>query len=245
MRSNVFMTSLRLVAGAVLIALAWVGPAAAAPQTFDLAVKAPHLLGASHGTLVFGDQGVEYRTSDRKDARRWTYEQIKQVQVLSPTRIAVRTYEDQGWTRLWTDRTVEFELEQGSVSPELTAFLLAKIPRPVLTSVLPVMTHAPRFRVPVKHVRGRHGSDGDLVLYDEALVYESPQKGASRYWRFGDLASVFAPDRFRLDVLTYEGGGGDTRPFTFQLKTDLPPGFYDTLWAALNAPAPLRQTTGR
>jgi len=92
----------------------------------------------------------------------------------------------------------------------------------------------------VKHVRGRRGRDGDLALYDDALVYESPEAGASRYWRFGDLASVYAPDRFRLEVLTYEGGGGETRPFTFQLKTDLPPGFFDRLWASVNTPAPLR-----
>ena len=45
-------------------------------------------------------------------------------------------------------------------------------------------------------------------------------------------------DRYRLELVTYEGGGGDTRPFLFHLKTDLPPGFYDALWSALNAPPP-------
>jgi hypothetical protein len=230
---------------AALLALVGVGPAWAASPALEFSVKKPHLVGGSHGTLVFDDQGVEYQTTDKADARRWTYDQIKQVQVLSPTRIAVRTYEDQGWTRLWTDRTFEFVLEKGRVSPDLSAFLLAKLPRTVVTAVLPSLTRESRYRVPVKHVRGRRGSEGDLALYDDALVYESSETGASRYWRFGDLASVYAPDRFRLEVLTYEGGGGETRPFTFQLKTDLPPGFYDTLWALVNAPAPFKQTTGR
>jgi hypothetical protein len=239
------MSNRQLILGTILAACVVASPVWAAPSPLEFPVRTGHLHHGSRGTLLFGDQGVEYTTAKKDAGRRWTYEQIKQIQILSPTRIVVRTYEDQGWTRLWTDRAVEFDLETGSVSPELTAFLLSKISRPVVTSVLPVMSHSPRFRVPVKHVRGRHGSEGELVLYDDALVYQSPEAGASRYWRFGDLASVFAPDRFRLDVLTYEGGGGDTRPFTFQLKADLPPGFYDTLWAALNAPAPLRGTTGR
>ncbi|HEY3381607.1 MAG TPA: hypothetical protein VGK32_07555 [Vicinamibacterales bacterium] len=239
------MSIKRLISYAALAAFTVVGPTWAATSPLELPVRTGHMRHGSRGTLVFGDQGVEYKTSKKDAGHRWTYEEIKQVQVLSPTRLAVRTYEDQGWTRLWVDRTVEFEIEKGAVSPELSAFLLAKIPRPVMTSILPAMTRAPRYRVPVKHVRGRRGSDGDLALYDDALVYTSAQAGASRYWRFGDLASVYAPDRFRLEVLTYEGGGGDTRPFTFQLKADLPPGFYDTLWTFLNAPPPLRQSTGR
>lgn len=232
--------STRLTAWTALVLLASTGTAIAAPQSFDLAVKKSHRLGASRGTLVVRDEGIEYRTTDKKDARRWTYEQIKQVQVLSPTRLAVRTYEDQGWTRLWTDKTFEFEVENGQITPELSAVLLERIPRPVVTAVLPPLSGNPRFMVPVKHVRGRSGSEGELRLYDNALVYQTARTGASRYWRFGDLASIFAPDRFRLELLTYEGGGGETRQFTFQLKTDLPPGFYDTLWSALNAPAPLR-----
>jgi hypothetical protein len=238
------MSITQLISGVMLAAVTAVGPVwAAAPLEFS--VRTGHMRHGSRGTLVFGDQGVEYKTTEKDAGRRWTYEQIKQIQLLSPTRIAVRTYEDQGWTRFWADRTVEFELEKGSAGPELAAFLIVKVPRPVMTSVLPAVTGAPLFRVPVKHLRSRHGADGDLVLYNDALVFESPQKGASRHWRFGDLASIDAPDRFRLEVLTYEGGGGDTRPFTFQLKADLPPGFYDTLWASLNAPAPLRHTTGR
>jgi hypothetical protein len=243
LRRNLFMTSTRTIAWVAGVLLVAATPAAS--QTFDLAVKRPHLVGTSHGTLVIGDQGVEYRTADKADARRWTYVEIKQIQVQSPTRIVVRTYEDQGWTRLWADRAFEFEVEKGQITAVLAAFLLAKIPRPVVTAVLPPLTGTARYRVPVKHERGRRGSSGELALYDDALVYESMEAGASRYWRFGDLVSVYALDRFRLEVLTYEGGGGDTRSFSFLLKTDLPPGFSDRLWAILNAPPPLRQASGR
>lgn len=106
-----------------------------------------------------------------------------------------------------------------------------------MTAVLPELPGAPRFRVPVKHVRGRKGSHKELLLYPDALVFQSGQPGASRYWRFGDLASVLRLDRYRVEVTAYEGGGGDVRPFLFQLKIDLPPGFYDALWSAVNTPA--------
>jgi hypothetical protein len=230
---------------ATVLLLASAGTSVAAPQSSELAVLKPHLFGASHGILIVNDQGVEYRTPDTNDARRWTYEQIKQVQVLTPTRLALRTYEDQGWTHLWADRTITFVVEKGGpVTPEFMAALLASTSRPVATAVLPPAAGTLRYQVPVKQVRGQE-SEGILLLYENALVYQSARKGASRYWRFGDLESVFAVDRFRLEVLTYEGGGGDARPFSFQLKTDLPPGFYDTLWAFLNPPAPLRHSTGR
>ena len=239
------MSAKQILSFAAFVALSWVAPAVAAGQPLEFMVKKPHLLGASRGTLVFSDEGVEYKTTDSKDARRWGYDQVKQVQVQSPARVVIRTYEDRGWTRLWADRDVQFELEKGTVTPALVTFLLAKIPRPVVTAVLPELPGAPRFHVPVKHVRGRRGSDGELLLFQNALVYQSPQAGASRYWRFGDLASVLTLDRYRLEVIAYEGGGGDTRSFLFQLKTDLPPGFYDALWAALNAPPPPRGNAAR
>lgn len=233
-----------LMLGAMVAAVTAGSTVSAAASPLELSVRTGHVRHASWGTLVFGDQGVEYRTAKKNAGRHWTYEQIRQIQVSSPTRIVVRTYEDQGF-RLWTDRSVEFDVEKGAVTPDLAAFLLSKMARPVVTSVLPAPTGAPLFSVPVKHVRGRGGSAGVLRLYANALVYESARKGASRYWRFPDLASVSAPNRFRLDVLTYEGGDGDTRPFTFQLETDLPAGFYDALWEFVNGPPALEQTIGR
>jgi hypothetical protein len=231
------MSARQFLSCAALLAVSWTIPARVAGQPLEFAVKRAHLIGASHGMLVFSGEGIEYKTTDGTDARRWTYEQIKQVQVQSPTRISVRTYEDQGWTRFWADRTFEFEIEKGAVTPELSTFLLARVSRPVVTAVLPASAGTPQFRAAVKHVRGRRGSDGELLLYSDALVYQSPQPDASRYWRFADLASALPLDRFRLVVTAYEGGAGETRPFLFQLKTDLPAGFCDTLWMRINASA--------
>ena len=87
----VIVTSLTLLAAAVT---------QAAGQPFELAVKKDQFFGASRGALVFGLDGIEYRTTNENDARQWSYEDVKQVQVLSPTRITIKTYEDQGWLKL-------------------------------------------------------------------------------------------------------------------------------------------------
>lgn len=218
----------------VLIPPAW---AAAAGPPFELSVKKDHVWGASRGTLVVAQDGVEYRTTDKDDARAWSYEDIKQLQILSPTRITVLTYEDQGKLRLGADRTFRFEVVGAAVSPDLVTFLLSRISRSVVTAVMPSIESEPLFRANVKHQRQGRGSEGSLVLYDTRVVYLTERVGDSRHWRFADLYSVLRLDRFRFEIRAYEGGSGDLRSFVFELKSELPDGFYDALWARVNRTA--------
>lgn len=218
-----------------LVVLAHLGVAAAAGPPFELAVKRDRLFGGSTGTLVVTADEIEYRTDDADDARRWPYDAVKQVQILSPTRIRVLTYEDGGRLRIGADRTFDFTIVQGAASSDLATFLLERITRPVVTAVMPQYGGEPRHRIRVKHQRQGRGSEGTLLLYDRQLVYITEQEEASRYWRFTDIESVLRLDRFRLQIAVYEGGS--TRPFVFELKSDLPDGFYDLLWARVNPPA--------
>jgi hypothetical protein len=43
-------------------------------------------------------------------------------------------------------------------------------------------------------------------------------------------------DPYRLVVSAYEGGAGQTRPFVFDLKRELPDDVYAALWARVNPP---------
>ena len=225
----------------MLIALSSVSSAAAAGPPFELSVKRDRLFGASDGTLVFTADGIEYRTTDDDDARQWAYDDVKQVQILSPTRIDILTYEDRGGLRFGVDRTFHFMVVGEPVSSELVTFLLERVDRPLVTAVMPQYSGDVLFRVRAKHQRQGRGNDGTLVLYDRQLLYLSEQEEASRYWRFGDVFSVLKLDRYRLQITAYEGGSGNTRTFVFELKSDLPDGFYDALWARVNPPA-LQQT---
>lgn len=222
---------------AVVAATATRAPAADDPA-FALSVRRGHLVGSSSGTLRLTTTEIRYDTADKKDARRWTYWDIKQIQIESPTRLTILSYEDQGRLKLGADRRFEFELRSGGIGPDLVAFILSRTDRPVVTAVLPPIVKTPLYRVPVKHERQGRGSDGILLMYDDALVYETERPGETRYWRFADLFAVLPLDRERLEVTAYEGGAGELRPFTFQLKAALPDGFARLLWAKVNPPLP-------
>jgi hypothetical protein len=216
------------------------GPSLAADESeFALSVKRDRAWGASVGTLRITTSGIRYDTQEQAEARNWAYEDIKQIQILAPTRLAVLTYEDQGRLKLGADRRFEFAIRGGRLGPELVAFILSRTDRPVVTAVLPPISKEPLYRLPVKHERQGRGTDGVLLLYDDALVYGTDREGESRYWRFSDVFAVLPLDRDRLQVLAYEGGAGTLRPFTFELKSPLPDEFRRVVWAKVNPPAPL------
>lgn len=211
---------------------------AAADPSFSLAVKRSHTFGSSSGTLRITPNGIQYDTPDKNDARRWDYPDIRQVQIQSPKRIALLTYEDQGWLKFGADRTFDFELREGRIGPEMIAFVLAHTDRSVVTAVLPPTSKSPLFQLPVKHERAGRGSDGVLLMYEDALVYGTERATETRYWRFSDLFAVLPLNRDRLQILAYEGGAGELRPFTFQLKAALSDEFVRALWERVNPAAP-------
>ena len=220
------------------VAFSTTRPLAADESDFLLPVKRAHFFGSGAGTLRVTATGVQYDTSDKADARHWAYADIKQIQIQSPKRITVLTYEDQGRLKLGADRRFEFELRNGIISPEIVGFILTQTDRPVVTSVLPPISKTPLYQLPVKHERHGRGSDGVLMMYDDALVYGTGRASETRYWRFADVYAVLPLDRDRLQVIAYEGGGGELRPFTFELKAVLSDEFARALWAKVNPPAP-------
>ena len=240
------MNTKTLVTMSVMCAAVVIGPtvaAAAEDPEFSLSVKRGHMFGSSAGTLRITPTEITYDTPDKADARRWTYWDIKQIQIESPKRLAILTYEDQGRLKLGADRRFDFDLREGNIGPDVVGFILAQTDRPVVTSVLPPISKEPLYRLPVKHERHARGSEGVLLMYDDALVYGTERTEETRYWRFADLFAVLPLDRDRLQVMAYEGGAGDLRPFTFELKAPLPDDFARALWVKVNPPAPFAKPT--
>jgi hypothetical protein len=229
-------TSLRKLALSTAVALVWAGAPALA-QPFELVVKKDQFFGSSDGTLVFGAERVVYETVDTDDARQRAYEEIKQVQILSPTRLTIKTYEDQGWMRFGADRTFEFEVTEGAASPDLVAFLWDHLDLPVVAAVLPAAGAPPRLTVPVKLRQRLQGSHGVVQLYEDRLVYVTDRAEHGRAWRPADLRMVYQPDRHRLNIDAYEGGGDRTRTFSFDLKQPLPAGFLESVWQWVYTPS--------
>jgi len=217
----------------VILSAAGVGSTAGPP--FQFTASLDRFFGRANGTLVFADESIAFRAPAPKNSHEWKYADLKQVRILSPRRIQLNTYEEQGRLHLGADRAYTFDVTE-PVSSELVGFLHARIDRPIVTAVMPPLPSTPLFRAAVKHAQGRGGSEGVLMLYDGGLAYAARQDDDARFWRFRDIFAVLALDPFRLQVLAYEGGSGRTRAFTFDLKETLPAGMYDALWQRVNRP---------
>jgi hypothetical protein len=233
---EVFMSRLRIVVqvGFAITIMCLVATSVVA-QPFALTVRKDRLFGAGEGTLVFTTDNVTYETTDVEDAREWGYDDLKQIQVVSPTRVVMVTYEGQSWIKFGADRTFDFEVTGEPVSDELVAFLLERVPLPLVIATVSAPDPTSLVSVPVKLRQG--GSHGTLELQDNQLVYRTNDDDRARVWRLADLHLVFQPDRHRLTVQAYEGGGDQTRTFEFDIKRPLPEGALEEIWAGMHGPS--------
>ncbi len=209
-------------------------------QSFEYSVKQhrtlkiPKVIKEAQGKLTITPDGVDYRSSNPKDSRKWRFEDIRVIEVKSPTKISVVTYEDQKrW--LGKDKVFEFTLLDKKASPELSAFLLSRIKRPMELAVIPEDAERPAFEIPVKHLHTIVGAMGVLKIYSDKVIFQSAKVGDSRFWRIADIERFSQPDRFRFQIVSYvPKAGGPTEVYNFQLIDDLPEGVYDYLWLRLH-----------
>jgi hypothetical protein len=206
-------------------------------QEVKFAVRHDHAIRSCLGELIFGDTAVEYRTAEKKHARVWSYEDIQQVGLLGPRKISILTYEDSRW-KLGKDRDYRFEVIDGEITPALWTMLQSRLTRPLVSSIIP-MDIAPRFAIPVKHVRRFGGTQGALEISEEYVIYRTEVEGDSRVWRYRDISSVGTTGLYQLRVTTMDrvdGEFGSERNFVFSLKRALEPEIYDFLWWKINGP---------
>ncbi len=206
------------------------GAAAARAQSFEYAVKHRHLGKDCRGILKISPAGVEYKATRAKDSRTWKFDEIRALEVKSPTEISVVTYEDQ---KRWfgKDKVFEFTLLDKKATPELSTFLLSRVTRPMELAVVPEEGAKPAFQMAVKHLHTVVGAMGVLRIYPDRIVFQSSKVGDSRFWRLSDIERVSQPDRFRFQIVSFvPKAGGPTEVYNFQLMDDLPEGVLDYLW---------------
>ncbi len=208
-------------------------------QALEFSVRHDHLIGSCQGKLIFTDNRIEYRTEHKKHGQSWAFLDIQQLAINGRTQLEILTYQDE-WKRAGLDRAWKFILLEGEITPEISARLLAQIKRPLITSVMPPTTDAPRFTAAVKHLHMTGGCTGGLKIYADRITFESEDRPEhSRYWRYADLESFAQPSRARFVLTAFEGGGegggggGGERNFNFQLKEALPAAAYDYIWTRI------------
>lgn len=203
-------------------------------KDFEFAVRHHHALRDCQGTLKITLVGVEYQTGHKKDSREWKFEEIRTIKVESPTEISLSTYEDQ--RRFFDkDRAFNFTLTKEKVTPDLSAFLLSRVKRPMVLAVLHGEDRSPAYEIRAKHLHVLGGAMGMLRIYPDRVLFQSSQEGDSRLWRLSDIQRFSQPDRFRFQIVSYvPKAGGPTEVYNFLLLEDLSEGVYDYLWVRLN-----------
>jgi len=197
-------------------------------QDFEYAAKHHHALRDCRGMLTIDSDGIAYKASDPDDTRKWGFGDIRVLKIKSPSEISIETYEDQ---KRWAgkDRVFEFTLTGKKASPELSAFLLRHVKRPMEIAVIPESAERPVYEMPVKHLRMVSGTRGVLRVYTDKVVYQTAVEGDSRYWRISDIERFSQPDRFRIEIDSYL-----PEAYNFELMDDLPEGLHDYLWVRLH-----------
>lgn len=219
-----------------LVGLLFVSSALQA-QEVRFPVQHGRLLRDRTGDLIFSETGVEYRTTAKGDSRAWKYEDIQQLGLLSPKELTIISYEDSKW-KLGKDLFYRFTITAGEITPALWTQLQAKLKRPVVSAVIPLGI-APKFTIPVKHLRGFSGTQGMLEIGDEYIIYKTAVPKDSRIWRYEDISSVgtTGPYQVRLTSMDRaENESGGERNFVFSLKERLAPEAYDFIWWKINGP---------
>ena len=200
-------------------------------QPFALAAREDEAFGSRPGTLRLDGASVGFETGDTKQARRWAFDDVRQIRIESSRRLVIETYQSRGWRGAGSSRAYEYAMAS-PITPQMVAFLLARVTSPVVTAVLPPRERPASFTALVHH-EGTD-TDGTLALYDDGLAFETARDGHARFWRWSDLESVLRQDRYRLAIGAFEGAREHVRPFLFTLKADLPSGMYDVLWRQVN-----------
>lgn len=199
-------------------------------QSHEFQVEHRHTLRNHTGKLIITPEQIEYRTDHKNESRVWRYNELQQITIVSPTEIVLKSYEDRK-RMLGLDSVYKFNLLNGQITPEISALLLAKSPRPPATSVMPTSDDAPAFIVTVKHLHRFGGCTGVLKIFSERMVYAAEtESDDSRYWRYADVRGFSQSERFRLEIFSFEEGFGGSKAYNFQLREDLPSGAYDFIW---------------
>ncbi len=201
-------------------------------QEFHFTVEHDHMIGSCKGELIITKDDLEFRTTNKDHARRWSYTDIKMIKLVSPQEIKVFTYESRS-VKLGRDETFEFKSTKGEVSQEVSDFLLARVPRPLSTSFVK-SDEKPTYAIPVRHRHTFSGEQGTLRIYDDGLTYESARTKSSRHWRWTDIKSLSRSGPFQFSITTYEPKfGGPTKTFNFDLKEQMNDTIYDYMWTRI------------
>jgi hypothetical protein len=220
------------------LVLGFVLTGVAQAEPFEFRVKHDHSLGSCDGKLIATDREIRYDATDGKHSRMWAYIDIQKLDVASPTRLVLKTFESHSWRKLERDKVFEFSLLEGKLTSEQQEFLRAKLSRPMVARLVEKATSSTLLVVRHRHRLG--GCEGQLSVGKDRLIYLTDHASDNRDWKLRNIETLGSPSPYHLRVTTYN------ETFSFDLKSPLDPKVYDSLWKKIyrfeNPHAPERQS---
>lgn len=202
-----------------------------------LSVRHDHFIGSGQGQLTIDKEGIAYDSEDDEEhLRSWSYTDIQQVKIESPTQLEILSYEDVGW-KFGRDRRFEFQIIDGRITPELVRLLRRRLPAAVVSAVFSEPQDV-FYTSPAKH---RHrlggGCDGELFFDERGIYYVSSNRNHSRFWPLDAIESLGRQSDFSFRITVREQNLlGETRNFQFQLKRPLDKEAYELFWRKIYEP---------
>jgi hypothetical protein len=208
-------TAIGLIFGAAILT--------AQPTGLRYEVRHKHTHKGAPAVINFNDSRVWFE--DKKHAETWKYEDIQRLE-LAPDKLTILTYEDKKW-QLGRDRVYEFDQLPKDMAAQLYANLHARLDQRFVAQVADSFVE-PIWQAPAKVLHGWYGAQGTIKVGADRVVFESPQPGDSRTWRYSDVTNFSSAGPYELTLTSLDGS---TR---FQLKQALPEDRFNDLWRRIN-----------
>lgn len=200
-------------------------------QEFDYVVKEEHMLRDHKGEIKIFSDRIEFITQNSKQSVTWDYNIIRMVEVLSPKKLRLYSYEDQVWL-FGKDKQFTFQIVKGELDYKLVDFLRSRVKRPFVVAFAQAdATDNLLAEIPVKHFHRLGGCQGTLKIYQNKLVFTTPDGHDSREWLWADIQTLSHPDQWQLELTSYEPEiGVSSRSYRFALKEALSEKLYEQIW---------------
>lgn len=201
-------------------------------QPFTYQVRHQHLRGGVTGTLRIGAESIAFteQSKNGKHSREWVYGDIQQLS-LSDVELRILTYEDQKW-QLGRDRDFVFDRLPEGLAQQVYPMFTRNLDQRLIAQLADPGVHA-LWQTGAKLRHGLGGSQGNLLIGDDSIIYQAKAQGESRSWRFEDIDNIATAGPFDLAITTLERSdwrhAGPTE-FRFELKQALREDRYNELW---------------
>lgn len=209
-------------------------------QEFRFPAREDQIVGGRDGELIIGSEGITFSTANDKHRRAWKYNDIGLIELPTPQRVRIWTYQDREWM-LGKDQHYTYNLAEPQIDKTVIDFLRNRATRPFVVAFATVVEgEAVVTEIAVKHKHRLGGCQGVIKIYKDRISFITSEENHSRDWHWDDIESVGRAGQWQLELATYEREvGGSARSYHFQLKEPLPSHVYDIIWHRVYRPTPL------